>query len=159
MQLAHVADDRPLTGSITLPISSTDSTTLGLLQTQLGLTLTNSSTTPSNAIPLPQSLASYQIYQGGPTYNVGAVASTLSNVSLAPDPVNNPLGIFFNSSDITLGNNVSMTGTLVSGGTVNLTGSGINLLPYSMPSLAGSSTPIRLPTIVAGNSLHAASGV
>ncbi len=159
MQLAHVADDRPLTGSITLPISSTDSTTLGLLQTQLGLTLTNSSTTPSNAIPLPQSLASYQIYQGGPTYNVGAVASTLSNVSLAPDPVNNPLGIFFNSSDITLGNNVSMTGTLVSGGTVNLTGSGINLLPCSMPSLAGSSTPIRLPTIVARNSLHAASGV
>ncbi len=159
MQLAHVADDRPLTGTITLPTSATDSTTLGFLQTQLVLTLINNSATSNNSIPLPTALTKYQIYQGGPTYKAGAVASTLSGVNLSPDPVNNPLGIFFNASDITLGNNVSITGTLISGGTVNLTGSGISLLPYSMPSLAGSSTPIRLPTLVAGNSLYAASGV
>jgi hypothetical protein len=159
MQLMHVADDRPLTGKITLPTSSTDATTLGFLQTQLGLTLINSSSSSSNSIPLPTALSNYQIYPGGPVYKVGAVASTLSGMSLSPDPVNNPLGIFFNSSDITLGNNISLTGTLMSGGTVNVTGTGVNLLPFNMPSLAGSSTPIRLPTIVAGNSLHCASGV
>jgi hypothetical protein len=159
MQLAHVADDRPLTGAITLPTSSTDPPTLGLLTAQLGLTLTNSSAASSNSIPLPTQLTNYQIYAGGPVYHVGTVASTVASVSLAPDPVNNPLGIFFNGSDITLGNNVSVTGTLISGGTVNVTGSGVSVLPFNIPPLAGSSTPIRLPAIVAANSFHCASGV
>jgi len=159
MRLAHLADNRPLTGNIFLPTSSTDANTLSLLSAQLGLTVTNVSAASSVSLPLPNQLTSYQIYSGGPVYKVGQVGSTISSVAFAPDPTTNPLGIFFNGSNVTIGNNVSITGTLISGGEVDISGTGVVLSPYSMPSLAGSSTPIRLPAIVAKNSVQCNAGL
>jgi hypothetical protein len=159
MRLAQLGDDRPLTGNVFLPISATDSQTQSLLTSQLGLTLTNVSATSSVSLPMPTQLTSYQIYSGGPSYKVGQIGSTISSIALAADPATNPLGIFFNSSNVTIGNNVSITGTLISGGTVEISGTGVVLAPFNMPSLAGSSTPIRLPVIVANNSVLCDSGV
>jgi hypothetical protein len=159
MRLAHLADYRPLTGNIFLPTNSTDPTTLSLLTAQLGLTVTNTSAASSSAIPMPSALTKYQIYSGGPTYQVGVVGSTISSVTLAPDPATNPLGIFFCNSTVTIGNNVSIAGTLISAGDVDISGTGVVLAAFAMPSLAGSTTPIRLPAIVANNSVHFNSGV
>jgi hypothetical protein len=159
MRLANLGDDRPLTGNLFLPTSATDAQTLSLLTAQLGLTVTNVSAASSVSLPLPTQLTNYQIYSGGPTYAVGQVGSTIASVTLAPNPTTNPLGIFFNSSDVTIGNNVSITGTLICGGAVDISGAGVVLAPFAMPSLAGSTTPIRLPVIVAGNSVRCDSGV
>jgi hypothetical protein len=104
-------------------------------------------------------LTTYQIYPGGPVYNVGQVSSTISGANFAPDPVTNPLGIFFSGSDVTIGNNVTISGTLISGGAVNIGGAGINFVPFNLPALAGSSAPVRLPAIVANGNFHCASGV
>lgn len=160
MRQGQLGDNRPLTGAITLPLSSTDTSTQSLLSAQLGLTLNNASAASSVSLPLPALLTGYQIYQGGPVYKVGQLASTLSSVNLIPDPVNNPLGIFFSSSDVTLGNTVSINGTLISGGNVNISGTGVSLAPYSLlPTLTGNSTPIRLPAIVAKGNFRANSGL
>ncbi len=105
------------------------------------------------SLPLPSNLATYQIYPGGLVYKVGVVSTTPQNVTLAPDPINNPLGIFFNAGNITVGNNVSITGTLICGGSVNLNGTSISFQPYSLPPLSGSTTPIRLPVVVAAQNV------
>jgi hypothetical protein len=159
MRQAQLPDNRPLVGNISLPTSATDSTTLALLTTQLGLTTTDIQPASSVAIPLPNLLTTYQVYPGGPVYNVGQVPSTISRATFAPDPVTNPLGIFFSGSDVTIGNNVTITGTLISGGAVNITGAGVSFVPFNLPSLAGSAVPVRLPAIVANGYFHCASGV
>jgi hypothetical protein len=159
MRLANLGDDRPLTGNLSMPTNATDAQTLSFLTGQLGLTVNNVLAASSVSLPLPTQLTSYQIYSGGPVYSVGQVGSTISSVVLAPNPATNPLGIFFNGSDVTIGNNVSITGTLISGGAVDISGTGVVLAPFAMPSLAGSTTPIRLPVIVANSSVRCDSGL
>jgi hypothetical protein len=148
LRLAGQPDWRPMTGPVLLS-SSGSSTAAQLLSNQLGVTVTTISNSSTLSVPLPNNLSTYQIYPGGPTYNVGAVSSAPQNVTLAPDPINNPLGIFFNSNDINVGNNVSVTGTLISSGNVNLNGTNIKFQPFSLVPLSGSTTPVRLPVVVA----------
>ena len=149
MRSGGYADYRPLTGNVSLPTASTSANTLSLLTTSLGLTTTNVSAGSAINLLLPSQLTTYQIYPGGPSYNVGTAATNLTNATLAPNPQTNPLGIFFNSSSITVGSNVSITGTLVSGGSVTVTGTNVQLTPTSLPALSGSTTPIQLPAVVA----------
>ena len=53
----------------------------------------------------------YSLYAGGPKYDSVAVVSNLSNVDLRPTP-ENPLGIFHNTGTVTLGDDVTIVGTL-----------------------------------------------
>jgi hypothetical protein len=124
---------------------------------QLGLTLNNISTSSAAALPMSLSLT-YRLYPGGPLYNFGTLPSSLTNTTLAPDPVANPLGLFYNSSTATLGNNVTITGTVVTGGELKITGTNVKISPFSLQSLDGTTTPIHFPSVVALSNLHVASG-
>jgi hypothetical protein len=154
MRTHGYSDYRPLTGAVSLPLSSTDSNTQNLLSGQLGLSLGNVTIGSAVALPTPNNLATYRIYPGGKSYNVGAVSTSLSNVALSSDPITNPLGIFFNSNSIGIGNGVSVTGTLISGGDINFTGSGASFLPLSLPAISPTSTPVRLPAVVAKSKIY-----
>jgi hypothetical protein len=148
LRLAGQPDWRPISGPVSLP-GSGSSAAVQLLTNQLGVTVSTIPSSTSVSLPLPNNLTTYQIYPGGPAYKVGKIVASPQNLTLAPDPINNPLGIFFNSGNINVGNNVNITGTLISGGTVNLNGTNVTFQPLSLPPLSGSTTAIRLPVVVA----------
>jgi hypothetical protein len=159
MRQAGVSDCRPLTGAVSIRSGAVDAQTSSYLTSQLGLTLTTITPSNSTALPVPSQLTTYQIYPGGPTYQVTAVGSSLANVSYAPDPVHNPLGILFSSNNVAIGDNVSIAGTLICGGNVNITGSGVSLQPVTMPPLWGTTAPVRLPALACTGSFYCAAGI
>ncbi len=130
-------------------------TSSGILTSQLNAELgwlgvsTSTSSTPSNSTwAYPGQIVSYQLYPGGQTYTVPLVSSSLQNTTLAASPRTNPLGIFYNSGTVTIGNNVTLTGTLWSGGDVVVSGTNVVLQPLVLPSLQGSTQGVQLPTVV-----------
>jgi hypothetical protein len=157
MRTNGYSDYRWLTGPVSWPSSLSSSNSQDIVQNQFGLTTTIISVASSVSVPLPTTLSTYRLYPGGPSYNVGTVPSSCSNTTLAPDPVTNPLGIFFSNSSVSIGNNVTVTGTLISGGDVTITGSNVVFSPFILKSLSGTTTPIRLPTVVAQNKFYCGS--
>jgi hypothetical protein len=103
---------------------------------------------------------SYRLYPGGKQYTAQTVASTLSNVTLGPDPITNPAGVFQVNGGVTLNNNVSIQGTLLTSGssTVDVRGQNVNLTPFNLPAVVGGTLPVRLPTIVAADDLRIREG-
>jgi len=154
---ATIGDYRPFSGPVFVPTANTDSTNMTLLTTQMALTMNNistaSTTSPPTNVPL-----TYRMYPGGPQYNLGTVPNSASNVTLGPNPATNPLGIFYASSSVSLGSNVTITGMLVTGGDVTVTGTNVKLLPVSLPALDGTSLPIRPPTLITLGNLRLSDG-
>ena len=149
-------DYRTLTGPVSLPTSLTNANNLGYLAA-LGLSTTNVSVGSTLSMPTPNNLTTYRIYPGGQSYNVGSVGTSISNVTLTPDPINNPLGVFFNSNSITVGSNVTITGTLISGGDISITGSSVVFNSLNLLPMSGTTTPIRLPVAVTKNNFYCSS--
>jgi hypothetical protein len=148
MRLAGQPDERPLTGPLSLPTAPQSGQTVSALVV-LGLAVINVPITPSPSIPLPTNLTTYQIYPGGPVYTVGAVPSNASSVTLGPDTIKNPLGIYFtDAGTLTTGVNLTVNGTLICGNNLTVTGAGTVITPVNLPPLDGSSTPIQLPALV-----------
>ncbi|HWA97921.1 MAG TPA: hypothetical protein VG713_05490 [Pirellulales bacterium] len=151
-------DDRPLNGPVSIPNSRITGMTKNLLNNSLGVSNISIGSTSATDWSYPSGLTSYQLYPGGQTYSAAIVPSSLANTTLAPDPRTNPLGIFYRSGSLTLGNNVSISGTLVVGGDLVISGSGIALQASSLPALMGSTTPVMLPTIIAAGNVKISSG-
>ena len=147
MNSAGIASYQPLTGPVTLPTPTTSIATRSLMTDELALTLYATVATQAAAQSYPTQFTSYRIYPGGKLYSVPQLSSNLQNTTLAPDPVINPLGIYFAPNNITLGNNVTITGTLVAGGDLHVNGTA-HLLSFNLPSLKGSTVPVRLPIVV-----------
>ena len=102
----------------------------------------------------------YRLLAYGFTYNsVAITTSTLSSTTLQPSD-SNPLGIFYRDGDLTLGNGVTIRGSLVVRGKLTITGSGLDLAAVSGPSLASASILSNanlwptLPAILAGDELR-----
>lgn len=150
-------DYRPFTGPLAFPQTATDAVNLSLLASQ-EVSLSNTSVSSAMSLPLPTSLNSYRIYPGGPTYSVPQLPSNLSNTSYAADAETNPLGVFFAPGSITLGNNVTINGTLISAGSVTLSGTNINFQPVDLRPLTGESAPVRLPAALARQNVLIGSG-
>ncbi|MBI5759839.1 MAG: hypothetical protein HZA46_15075 [Planctomycetales bacterium] len=96
----------------------------------------------------------YQLYQGGFSYRADTLSSTLQNITLRPSETN-PLGVFYARGSITLGHDVTIQGTLVSEGTVNVIGNRVRVGSYNWRDGEGAGqvgdvdfVP-RLPAIVA----------
>ena len=85
----------PFSGPLALGENNTDAHTLSLLADELSTTV-NATVTNSTNTPLdhPGNVQEYQLYPGGPVYAVPRIAATLSNQTIEPDPVNNPLGVY-----------------------------------------------------------------
>ena len=155
LRTASNLDYRPFTGPISLPFSNTDSTTRGELTANFGLTLSNiSESSPASDWAFPNHPTTYRLYTGGKVYTVSTAASTLQNVSLAANPLTNPAGIFYSSGDITIGNNVTIQGTLLASGKIQLSGTNLNLQPVGLPAVRGTTTPIKLPVLVAADDIE-----
>lgn len=153
MRTKGYGDQRPFTGPINLPHSSTSSTIRNLLTNNLGLTVNNMQPSSSSGWSAPTNVSTYQLYPGGRAYTIPTLGATVSGTTLEPDPRTNPAGLFYRNGDVTLGNNTSIVGTVISSGKVKLTGENVSIQAFSLPPLDGSATNYQLPAIVATSDL------
>ena len=105
------SDFRPFNGPISLPYSSQASGDVSLLNTTMGIPMSNVAQQNLADWMSNTSVTSYQLYPGGKVYSVPVVAQSLQNTTLAPDPIANPAGIFYCPGALSLYNNVSIQGT------------------------------------------------
>jgi len=148
-------DRRVLTGPLTLPSGYIPSTVLSLLQSVMQIPVSNGSSSTLSGWNYPGSINTYRLYPGGKLYNVASLPSLLSGQSLGPDPDTNPAGLFYNSGDVDIEDEVSITGTIVAGLRVNLDGQNISIQAAALPALQDTSETVNLPIVIAGDDLRA----
>jgi hypothetical protein len=147
MHAGSLGDYRPFTSTISLPTSQSAGWLLSLLSGSLGLVLNNIPITSPPDLLLPDSLAQYRLYAGGKQYNVPQLSGTIQNRSLAPDPLANPLGVYFCNSSVTLGSNVTVLGTLVASSDVSINASSVQVTPHNLPNVSGATSALRMPAL------------
>ncbi len=100
------------------------------------------------------SWGSYQLYEGGFTYQAVEISSVLRNVQLLPTP-DNPLGIFYRNGNVYVQENVLLRGALISTGMVIFSGSKVHFNAFNWRDSQGESLVTtntawpRLPVLVA----------
>lgn len=158
LRLSTGSDNRPFNSTITLGTTSQLADVSTSLTNSLGLSVASSNASTAAPLTRPGSVTTYQLYPGGATYNIPSITatygSTPSNVTLTADPVSNPLGIFRSEGQLTLGNNFSLTGTLLAGDSsadVQISGTGVTLAGRNLPALDSGSTNYQLPAVVSGD--------
>lgn len=96
----------------------------------------------------------YRLFDDGFVYTAQTVNSTLSNTTLRPSATN-PLGIFYRNGSITLYSDVTIQGTLVSTGTINIIGDRVQVTSFNWKGTGGTALVSnadlwpRLPALVA----------
>lgn len=162
MRGAGLGDHRPLSGPIDTPLTKQLAATLTLLGTNLGLTVNSIATNTSAPASHPSSTTTYQLYPGGKSYEMPVLqtqyGNTLSGVTLQPDPKFNPLGIYLSNGTLTLGDNTSVKGTIITIGSsepdLRITGANVNLLGNNLPQLEGSTVPYQLPVALIKDDMY-----
>jgi hypothetical protein len=153
MRIAGQGDYRPFTGSMELSFNQNNSGVQSWLSGTMGVSLINNTATGmSSQWVFPGSVSTYRLYTGGTVYTVSTAGSTITS-SLQANPVTNPLGLYYQSGDVTLGNNAAIQGTLIGGGHITITGSNVTLTPVNLLPLQGSHNQFCLPTLLASNDL------
>jgi len=153
MRLAGLSDYRPVNGPIYLRSASQEAKYLLALTSNLGVTVVE---TPVNTAAGDwvniNSPTSYQIYDGGPVYNIPTIGNTLQNMTLGPDPLTNPLGIYYCDTNLTIQDNVAIQGSLFCKGSVQIVGLNVQFQPVNLPALYDSpQVPVRLPVLTCQN--------
>jgi hypothetical protein len=151
-------DLRPFSGPISLPFNDTSSSTRNLLTANLGITLTNLSASTVSGWSHPGNVATYKLYTGGKSYTAVTLGSSVSGTTLAADRQTNPLGLFVRNGDVTIGNNTTIRGTVLSTGDVRFGGTNITIEPHSLPALEGSTSAVQLPVVAAGDDIEVNDG-
>jgi hypothetical protein len=166
-RIAGLGDDRPFPSTMTLRglVTVQDSPVVTTLTTSLGMVLLDTAAGTSAPVSHPGSVTTYRLYPGGKEYTTPVLQSTygnpLSNVTVAPDPVSNPLGVYRSVGSLTLGNNVNITGTIIthgSGPDIQVSGTGIELKAFNLPSLYGSNLVYQLPVALVNDDIRVTSG-
>ena len=146
MRLAGLPDYRPFNGPVHFPFSEQDGLYRVTLATQLGVTIVDQPVRENAADWVkPTSPTSYQIYDGGPVYTIPWVGDPLENVALGPDPLTNPLGIYYRNGSVTIRGNVTIRGSLFCKDDIKIEGTNVHFAPVDMPGLHGTEGPARLP--------------
>lgn len=166
MYLANVGDYRPFNGTVSLPTTIHSlfpiPTIMTTLNSHLGISTTNLSERDITSISFPSSMSTYRLYPGGKLYAFETLSSTLNTVTKSAAPATNPAGLFACNGNLTIGNNVSIAGTVFtsasSGGRITLSGTGISITPVALPALQGESANVQLPAAVTGDDFIVNSG-
>ncbi len=144
-------DYRPINGRVYLPYYKQDLSHFYPLRYALGFTALNTSIDlVGSDWTKPANLTTYQIYPGGPVYDIPELEDEdQQNVNFEPDPLTNPLGLFYCDTPCNLKGNVSVRGTLFCKGDMKFEGPDIQFQSVDMPALAGTEEPVRLPVATA----------
>ncbi|MGB9689950.1 hypothetical protein [Thermogutta sp.] len=151
MKQAGYPDYRPFTGIVRWPGYLQ---TLADLNARLWLGVSVISVVPQypgGDLQSPATLNQYRVYPGGPVYTVPQLPDILAGVTMVPDPLTNPCGLYFRSGNLTLQDNVQWTGTVIVTGDVILSGSNVSLRAVSMPPVSNKQGAVELPVLVCKN--------
>jgi len=158
MRSAGQPDWRPLNGPLDLPHNRQEGGLLSLLETEMNVPTNDVATKVATGWRHPGPWTTYQIYPGGKVYRVPALRQNQWNVRWEPDPLTNPLGIYYRSGPIYLYNNVTIRGTLVCTGSWNgdlhFRGRNVHLQSVDLPPLEGTDVPVRLPLTILQDDLQ-----
>ncbi len=150
MRQDGLGDHRPFEGPVYLDISAAGGGDAQLAQ--MNVTMIDIPKSGFSADwTKPTGITTFQLYDGGPTYVVPTVSGTVSNVSFAPDPQTNPLGLVYCASTLTLGDNVQFEGTLICKDHLIIDGVNVSLKATDLMPLVGTSQPIQLPVVTCQN--------
>ncbi len=159
--LAGNPDYRPFSSPLTIATSRQDATNTTRLTTRLGLVLLDNTASTANPLSHPGTVTTYKLYPGGKDYTVpvlqNSYGSTLQNVTLGADQVSNPLGIYRCSGALTLQNNVTINGTIITDGSspeIQISGTGVNLQAANLPALNGNSQVYQLPVLLSSDNVR-----
>jgi hypothetical protein len=161
MRLEGRGDHRPFASPLTISLVRQDAPVLTMLTTQLGLTTVDTLAPASAPAVHPNAVVGYRLYPGGKVYAppiIGDVyGTTLQNVTLAPQPVINPLGIFRNRSTLSVNSNVALRGTIIGEGTlsdIQVVGTNVKFEGLNLPPLENSSNTYQLPVVLLRDDLR-----
>jgi len=146
MRLDGQPDYRPVTGPFHLDIGHQTGEQRDWLN-DLGIDLVDTSRREAaadwqNTAPVD----AYQIYPGGPIYEVPQLPPTLQDATLGPDPMANPLGIYYCQTDLEVYDHVTIQGSLLSNSEVCVYGTNVRFESFDMPAIyAADDSPVRLP--------------
>lgn len=150
-------DDRPFSGRLYWKESRQSAGIVSWIVYKLSLSRTDVSDEIVPAVIDLPTTPTYRLYPGGEVYSAVEIASDVA-AGAAPiaAPLKNPLRVMYRGGDVRLGNNVSLQGTLVVGGTTGLTldGANIRLEPAPLPKLGGQTATVELPSVVANHFNH-----
>ena len=152
MRLAGLPDYRPFKGPVYLPFSEQEWAHLYRLTNNLAVTAVDKRVDEAASDWIkPTSLITYQIYDGGPVYEIPQLGTTLQNVTLEPDPVSNPLGLYYRAGSISILDNVTIRGSLFCKDDIKIEGSNVHFEPVELLALHESVDPVRLPVATCQN--------
>ncbi|MFV1965489.1 MAG: LamG domain-containing protein [Pirellulaceae bacterium] len=153
MHTSGLGDLRPFDGPVDLPSGRTPAAMVSRVEQILNVA--TNEVNDRNSVPLthPGDVATYQIYPGGKVYYAKTLGATLANTKLAPDVLTNPLGIYYRLGAVTLLDNVSIQGTIITSGSsmgpdLTIDGTNIHLSAVDLPSLDGDDQVVQLPAAI-----------
>ncbi|MGY8771455.1 MAG: LamG-like jellyroll fold domain-containing protein, partial [Pirellulales bacterium] len=152
MQEDGLGDYRPITGDVTLNSDQNPLAEYLTLWKQLGLEVSYESTSIPTSSEGITGQSTYQLYPGGPNYKITELSNRIEHLEFSPDVYDNPLGILRCGQTITLGDNTTINGTLItnSGNSdIILDGTNIEITPETLPSLKDSSEVLDMPALFA----------
>jgi hypothetical protein len=153
-----VIDLRPFNGDITYHGRDQAKATKNLLKKTL---LLSTNEVPGDDTPPathPGTVTSYQLFEGGPTYTIPVIPAVISGAEYTIDALNNPLGIYRCTGGLTLNANSSITGMVITDGTLTVSGSDVTINSTNLPSLDGDSTVYQIPSVIGGSDIKIESG-
>jgi hypothetical protein len=161
MRLVGRPDQRPFSGPLSFPFSRTGDRSV--LQTELALQIQDVPSDRSMPFSGPGCINAYRLYPGGMTYQPQSINASLSNQTLGPDPLSNPLGIYQRNGRVELGDNVTIQGFVVAWGSgglkdVHVVGANVNLQGVTLPAVVGDSNTYRLPAVAAADDVRVYAG-
>jgi hypothetical protein len=167
MRQAGLGDYRPFGGPLSLPFDRTTGSTLSLLSGNLNVTLVDAPRGGSAPVSHPGALSSYRLYPGGKEYEIPVIQSLhgyeLSGVTLAPDPIENPLGVFRSQGYLRFRDNVTIQGSIITDGfepDIDVSGVNIAWSSAELPRLEGqaASETVHLPAALVMDDFRVDSG-
>jgi hypothetical protein len=153
MHAANLGDFRPLDGPLNLAQGRTPAVTVRRVEALLDIATSDVARINTTPLTHPGDVPTYQIYPGGKIYYAEPLDATLANVQLTPDMRTNPLGVYWRNGAVTLRDNVSIQGTIITSGSsigpdLIVDGANIHLAAVDLPSIEGEEQPVQLPAAI-----------
>jgi hypothetical protein len=161
MKNAGRGDFRPFNGPLWTPFSRQTTTTRNFITSGQGVAMYDAPIVTSAPVAYPTNTSHYQLYPGGKKYSLPVLQSiygnTISQVTLAPDPIENPLGIFLSNGTLFVGSNTTVQGTIITAGSepdIRITGQNILFQGQALPPVEGATVPTQLPVAIVKDDFH-----
>ena len=152
MRLNNLGDYRPFTGPIDWDYGQQSTYVNQILTTYMSVSTSHHVVdTAATDWSRPIGLTTYRLFPGGPEYTIPGLSGTITNCTLDASPTENPLGLYYARSDLTLACNVTVRGTLFCREDLRITGTDVSFESVDLPALYGQSLAIRMPVATCEN--------